>query len=423
MAHTNLLSEQKSVETAGMIQRSEDHLKNHAALSYSEAHGAVPCKISSYQDSVGQAVASYVLEFSANEETVYVPAKLLEGGSVDNSNPNGVSFIPPKLDKAFPSGSHLVTGNETFDNLKPEIDLDAEKIRAHALQKYHETHGGIKFKPQDTFDENGHCVGRKIVEIKVGDETLRLVGDQSITGPPQPPRGQTISRTHVKSYADEGEGPPPFEVVTAQIAGGTMPVYWQWQWSTNLVEWFDFTKTMVKKRSSGGHFDFGPDPAREPQGQGYSTSYQPDPNHHEEGTESAAFFYRCVFSNEQIGGGKVYTPYVTASMQDKTGSWICGEVAKVHKFDNVELQAIEDFKQYCIQKHPREAALYLRKCRHLIDQMNAQRANWEHFVGFVQAVACLSACDCQETAYQLYLGTMRHLVGQYWPDCPYVGKF
>lgn len=266
-------------------------------------------------------------------------------------NPLGVNSDDPVMVREAPESQHLLTQDADFDDLSVSAKSALDTLQAHISTRVPMVHTGIKAIDRKTLDSRNHTAGRNLLVSKYKGRDIGVVADTRIDGPPQlvrfgPPHyacpvaefapdhgGGTYSdgydnnggcRLHME--ADPGQPWPSFMLLTFNLAGGTGPIIFRWEWSTNSTQWIPIGTDGAIVSGAGirpVQIDASPSHAGVINATPVSfitkwTIKSPG------GEGSGKFWIRCKFDNSAIGGGVVYSCVVPVYVKDHaSGCWLC----------------------------------------------------------------------------------------------------
>ena len=256
------MSEQARLLTQGeigrvneMLNALSDNLYFHRNGSVAKAHG-ITLVTSSYYDSGGDKLSSYVIRFSiettpGNLEVLYAPADAV--GTYNTKVPVGGALAPSVLPTSLgitttstgPDGSVNSPGipqlasnllTRYTETLSQDLEIADQLLKAHALLSHGEknpaAHYGASALNEDSVDSLGHVMGRSIIKLVLGNQEYKVVCDSNITGPPQGPR--ITSQPADQTTKGETE-PLPTKAFSVTVGGGNSPFTYQWQIAIVIV--------------------------------------------------------------------------------------------------------------------------------------------------------------------------------------------
>lgn len=335
MAQKEIVTQSELQGVVDELNVLSNNLDIHAAESLTKAHG-MNVQSSTYFDSAGNTLASQSLRITVDDTVLFVPAQ------TPSPDP-GPSSTTPAVDTSgvssgTPGSSSLAT---TFGETQESIATGVNGLLVnHAGERAEEVHGNLSVLAQDIRDNANHLVGRRVIIFSYNGTQYRMVADTEPAGPTQPPRiasgaascpvvaalgpsGRTQTTACViNDFAGEGQAAGTY-YVECSVTGGTFPINYQWQVSTDgQASWIN----MVADTEYLSTQDFEltvPSAVNPPTGTINSIASAARAEivlgHGGSSSQSPAFHIRCVFSNTGIeDGGSVSTASMAINMKDKT---------------------------------------------------------------------------------------------------------
>lgn len=314
------------------LSQEADSLAYHANDSLSKAHSfevvngpeqdAYGNRLVEYHDSNNDIVGAYMLKATVGDISYYAPLTLSDAATYPPQTP--ASSIPVDTAALLSPGANVwVTDFATSLTENAQLVM-SNLLLPHTQRAYWEEHATIIAYPQVTLDSSGHTIGTEVLELTVGAQKIWLPASKRLGGPPQTPR-ITLSPASATSYAASGQGQPP--VGMRATCAGTLPMQWQWQFSSYAAgPWADIVvgvqyTSLVSSYSMAANV-----PGFPPSGAG--TIAQLGLNIYSGGESGAvtAFYIRCKFYT--LLEGVEYsnnTSYATISCSDETNCLVlCG---------------------------------------------------------------------------------------------------
>lgn len=430
MSATNLLTENAAEASRQSMTLAEDALQRHAALSWAEAHGSFTVRQQVYLDSGGDKVSDHVLEIrDASNEVAYCPCRQVTANGV---NPAGTGVNETVVDTSTPTGSFLITGNDTFDQLAPSIEAAADSIEAHAVTRYTGVHGGVVISARDTVDSRNHRVGRKIVAIKVNGTVYNLIGDGRQSGPPQPPRVVLQSPTSVSLRRREdswvvvvvthglihgSDSPEALGTTITCNVFGSEPLDLQWQVSNDRIVWRNLPTDGADVRIPVPGWPHGFDIDARTATERTLVIHRAHPG---DGQGWKTLYFRLRASNESIGGGVAFSTHFTYNVKDED-SWICTEVSRRTPLEDSAWKTLRKLRRIAWKTDIQTARLYFYQGSDLVNKMMAaENCDWNFYRERILHVVALADEGKEQEAYSCYREMVVHALEQHWPDSPWL---
>ncbi len=344
MADTSIATQTTLRDVRLALNELASNLDYHVNASLAKAHGitalnfGVPVydgagnDVQYYRDSNGDIVGRYQLRFTVGNTVYYAPAKTTSLTGQDTTGSLTQADVDALLSKVEKSAWVTIFTEGLVDEINAVRD---GILLPHTLMGHWEAHAIPLAYPLDTFDHQGHRVGRYRMVFQVAGIKYEIPCDTALGGPPKTPKinpkyptvqflGQingnfSIQGSTIYMHVEAGEAWPNSVDITYQITG-TKPANYTWQYSFDNSTWSDFiTGTPVPGQGSGN----GALTLTTANGGTVLPSGSHTANFAIQsagGDDGNTWYIRCIFSN---AGGSATSASVLVDMRDSADKFLC----------------------------------------------------------------------------------------------------
>lgn len=204
------------------------NLSQHINDSLSLAHGINLLPGAVYTNSNGDIIGNYVVIFYIGNTIYYAPANLTS--LVGQPFTNGAIQVNVANPQAV-GGAAWVT-DFTSQALAAAETTDNDILIPHTQSGHWEVHGGMSVQSKNTYDAQGHLVGRYVIRFQFNNQVYEIPCDTSLSGAPQVLK-VSLSTTYLYYPNNLGnfqtQHPSGYPAL-ATAAGGIAPYTFEWHY-------------------------------------------------------------------------------------------------------------------------------------------------------------------------------------------------
>ena len=454
MAEKSIVTQSQLGSLKSALAQEADSLQFHAGDSMSAAHGFNVMNgpandgngndLTYYLDSNGDVVGTAMLHVVILGVDYYVPVA-----------PTALAGQDPSAGVVPDLSTLLQPGNNTWvTDYATEATDDANLVMTglllpHTRQYYAETHSGLSIQVLDSFDNQGHLVGNRVLVLYFGQKKIFIPCSTKLGGMSQPPGiapatqcpaliefsgnygGTTlpgVCQCFMRFEQKAGESNPgQFHIQWSGITG-TLPMLYTVQYSSDGTSgWQNLPPntgtpinnvglttqnalygcgTVLGSVSGGRTVDFA----------AYPTTAG--------GDSGGAVYLRLKLDNSTVGagGGLGYTCAVRYWIQDNAKCcWFCTEAHKHRHISPEKWKLIGRVEQTVYKLDRRALASYVKHGDRLVERMVAHGVKPEHFVAFTDKIVDLAVRGYYEEAARFYVQFVANEINLHWPESTHRG--